>query len=323
MNTISNKQIVTVAVITYHSAATVLETLDSIVGQSYGPKNIELIISDDGSKDNTVQIINEWLALHRAKFHTAKFFANEVNGGISKNCNVAWKAATSEWIKTIAGDDILLPNCLTDNIDFISVTNVSHVAAIFSLMKVFHVASNEKLFQEQTSPSSNYFDFFELSAAKQNKYLKIHGLPIAPSSFIRRVALADVGYADERFKLMEDYPLWFKFTLNNYSLKLMKVPTVCYRKAESMSNTKQKLINEVFLYEVIKVDKLLILPTISKYNSLLKLRKKYWPYFLLFVSGLFNNRPTNTSRLVVNVIYLFKPGALSFQMKKIKHKLGF
>lgn len=43
----NDKHIVTVAVITYHSAATVLETLDSIVNQSSGPQNIELINSAD------------------------------------------------------------------------------------------------------------------------------------------------------------------------------------------------------------------------------------------------------------------------------------
>ena len=49
-----NNPLVSVVVITYNSASTIIETLDSIREQSY--KNIELIISDDCSKDNTVDI---------------------------------------------------------------------------------------------------------------------------------------------------------------------------------------------------------------------------------------------------------------------------
>ncbi|EGQ9994427.1 glycosyltransferase family 2 protein, partial [Vibrio vulnificus] len=86
--------------------------LDSILLQSYGSENIELIISDDGSTDETVAIVNCWLEYRKREFYDVKFFASQVNHGISKNCNIAWKAATSEWIKTIAGDDILLDNCL-------------------------------------------------------------------------------------------------------------------------------------------------------------------------------------------------------------------
>jgi len=53
------KEKVSVAVITYNSAETVLETLDSIATQTYGTENIELIISDDASTDKTVHVIDE------------------------------------------------------------------------------------------------------------------------------------------------------------------------------------------------------------------------------------------------------------------------
>lgn len=96
------KNIISVAVITYNSSKTVIETLDSIYHQTYGAENIELIISDDASIDNTVAVIDDWLTLHESSFNKVIFFKNEVNGGVSKNINLAWTASTSEWIKTIA-----------------------------------------------------------------------------------------------------------------------------------------------------------------------------------------------------------------------------
>lgn len=53
--------LVSVIVITYNSSKYVLETLNSVAAQTYD--NIELIISDDCSKDNTVEICRNWLKM--------------------------------------------------------------------------------------------------------------------------------------------------------------------------------------------------------------------------------------------------------------------
>ena len=53
------KPLVSIIVITYNSAKYVLETLESAKNQTY--QNIELIISDDCSIDNTVDICTRWL----------------------------------------------------------------------------------------------------------------------------------------------------------------------------------------------------------------------------------------------------------------------
>lgn len=58
--------LVSVSVITYNSAKTVIETLDSIKAQTY--QNIELIVSDDCSTDNTVEICRDWLTKNEKRF---------------------------------------------------------------------------------------------------------------------------------------------------------------------------------------------------------------------------------------------------------------
>lgn len=58
--------LVSVSIITYNSSSTILETLDSIYSQSY--QNIELIVSDDCSTDNTVEICKKWIDEHKDRF---------------------------------------------------------------------------------------------------------------------------------------------------------------------------------------------------------------------------------------------------------------
>ncbi|OUS52101.1 glycosyl transferase [Shewanella sp. SACH] len=316
----NNKQIVTVAVITYHSSATVLETLDSIVNQNYGPANIELIISDDGSKDNTVRVINDWLVQHQTKFHCVKFYANKINGGISKNCNVAWKAATSEWIKTIAGDDILLPSCIADNIEYITECKNDDIAVLFSKMQSFKVSEFGIKQDLSILPTLDDQKIFQLSAIEQFRYLQRQGISGAPSAFINRIKLAAIGFADERFSMIEDHPLWFKYTSNKNKLFFMNSVTVRYRIGDSVSRSKTTLINERFIKEIINIDEEIIIPSLNDGGFLLVIRKRLWANFALLISRAFNNRVNCVSKFLLLIAFSIRPGFVKFQLSKLKRK---
>ena len=89
------KDKISVMVVTYNSEYTIEETLNSVLLQSYGAENIELIITDDCSKDNTVSIIKKWSVYNKNKFYRVVLIENSVNKGVSENCNIGWKACTS------------------------------------------------------------------------------------------------------------------------------------------------------------------------------------------------------------------------------------
>ncbi|MDK9773408.1 glycosyltransferase [Vibrio sp. B181a] len=313
MTFIDKKQMITVAVITYNSSGTVIETLDSILEQSYGPENIELIISDDSSIDDTVIVIRRWLHINEKKFHSVKLFLNKINQGISKNCNVAWRAASCQWIKTIAGDDILYPNCILDNVEYIDVNK--NVAAVFSRMNYFRVDNSGLKEKICILPKESECYFFELTAKMQFKYLQRWGVCGAPSAFLNLAVLRDIGYADERFPMMEDHPLWFKLTMKGYRLSLLDKVTVGYRSSESVSFSQSKLISESFIKQMMRVDELLIIPVLSKGQIMLKYRKLLWPRLVLIVSRLFSNKVSFFSRSLLFIALLFKPGYVTKKLK--------
>ena len=77
--------LVSVCVVTYNSAATIVDTLESIKAQTY--QNLELVVSDDCSKDDTVKVCREWIAANKDRFAAATVIESEVNTGVSANCH--------------------------------------------------------------------------------------------------------------------------------------------------------------------------------------------------------------------------------------------
>lgn len=233
-----DSQLVTVIVATYNSAQFVLETLESVRGQTY--INIELIVSDDGSTDDTVQVVNNWLNSdqNRDRFVRAEMITVPINTGISANCNRAIAAARAAWIKLIAGDDILLPYCIEDNMKF--VTNKDDAKIVFSRVRNF----------KDTFDQSNYIDTQpeefpmnimapDLSTQDQLKLLLVSDrIKFSPSYFFFKEAVISVGGYDERNRLVEDYPMWLKLSRAGYKFHFMDLPTVGYRQHVNATNNR-------------------------------------------------------------------------------------
>ena len=128
-----NLPLVSVPVVTYNSSKYVLETLESIKAQTY--QNIELIVSDDCSTDDTVEICRKWIEENANRFVRTELITSPTNTGISANLNRAEAACRGEWVKPIAGDDLLLPDCIDICVNY--VLNKENVIFLFGKIKTF------------------------------------------------------------------------------------------------------------------------------------------------------------------------------------------
>lgn len=104
-------------------------------------------------------------------------------------------------------------------------------------------------------PTDYEIKFFEKNSREQNNYLKIFSFNIAPSVFISREALEQVGFANEKYRMIEDLPLWLKMTEKGYKLSFMNEVTVEYRLEESITVSKDKYLNIPFSYDLISLYK--------------------------------------------------------------------
>lgn len=94
---------ISIITITFNSAKTVEETIQSVVGQNY--PNLEYLIIDGASKDNTLEIVNKYK-------DKIAVISSEPDKGISDAFNKGIRKATGEIIGIINSDDILLPGAL-------------------------------------------------------------------------------------------------------------------------------------------------------------------------------------------------------------------
>ena len=124
--------LVSIIVITYNSSKYLIETLESAKAQTY--QNIELIISDDASQDDTVEICEKWIAVNGEQFVRTELVTATMNTGIAPNCNRGVNASKGEWVKLIAGDDILCDNCIESNVIFAN-SNMEHLVNFSSILR--------------------------------------------------------------------------------------------------------------------------------------------------------------------------------------------
>lgn len=97
---------ISVCVPTYNGSQFLRECLDSILAQTFS--NFELLIVDDRSSDNTVEIAEEYAA----KDSRINVMINPQNLGLVGNWNRCLEITKGEWIKFVFQDDLLAPDCL-------------------------------------------------------------------------------------------------------------------------------------------------------------------------------------------------------------------
>lgn len=110
------QKLVTVIVPCYRHEEYVRDCLDSIINQTY--QNIELIVCDDCSPDHSYDIICSMKKQLEDRFTSVILIRNDVNQGVTKNLNRMIRLAKGEYIKDIASDDMLMPDCIENLVDY-------------------------------------------------------------------------------------------------------------------------------------------------------------------------------------------------------------
>lgn len=256
-----DKNVFSIVVLSYNQKSLIKETLNSIYNQSF--KNIELVISDDASTDNTQKIITEWVDEHKNRFVNVIINFNEKNLGISANSTAGTKLATGEFVKNIGGDDILLPDAVQKMNEFLTSNKEARFCA--SKIKMFY-RKNDKYVTFGEIPEKRVFNKLKKASASEQFKILAQGNSIpAPGTFFRKSVFEQYGYFDTKYRTFEDWHQWLKFLLNGERLFLLDDYTVSYRKhANSVSTSSLYSKNKDFYIENWDVYKEYIFPNLDR-----------------------------------------------------------
>lgn len=245
-------KMVSVVVATYNSEETVIELLDSIAGQTY--PDIELIVTDDCSKDGTIPLVRQWCSVHKSRFHRIVLTISKKRQGVVYNVNRGISKIRSEYIKLIAGDDVLLPNCIEDNMAFL--TNHDY-GLVFSKLDVF---GNKKAAIEKRATLEKNYQL--LRQGDTIGILKEMYLP-SPSIFLTKQLFSQLGGFDTRFPNWEDAPFYTKMICKNIPFGFLDCETVRYR-----IHKKNHKIYRGFAVDYIKVYLLVRIPALMRFGEI-------------------------------------------------------
>ncbi|WP_310993587.1 glycosyltransferase family 2 protein [Aequorivita marina] len=105
----NKNQRASVIIPTYNRAEFITKSLDSVWAQTYRP--IEVLVIDDGSTDNTKDVVEQWFTAHESKDFTAKYIYQKKSGAPAAR-NTGIKHATGRYLQFSDSDDVLYPNKL-------------------------------------------------------------------------------------------------------------------------------------------------------------------------------------------------------------------
>jgi glycosyltransferase involved in cell wall biosynthesis len=244
----SKSELISVIVPAYNSESTIIETLESIANQTY--KNIELIVCSDKSTDKTDEIVQNWInsKTNRVEANHPRLLCQASNIGLTRNLNEAIKLSQGDWIKIIAADDILMPECIE-----ILYKECKENQADIAFGNVIRFSTNESGDRETHGDQDKNIiaRYFTLDRDEFFKELVRKCFLQAPAAMISKQVFFETGGFDERYRLMEDWPFWLKCSKLGKKFSYIDKEVVWYRiHSKSISTIKYRGIKNQILNQI-------------------------------------------------------------------------
>ena len=226
-----NTPLVSIVVVSYNQSKYIRENLDSIKTQTY--PNIELIVADDASPDNSVEVFESWLNDNN---FTAKKNFHQKNTGLATVLNECIELAKGKYIKLIAADDFLHPEAIEN-----CVLKLEELGDEYGMVftDTYAIDDNSKVIAD----IANYNDLGNVDPLIF-KHELIKGNRIAALTVLMKLdVVKKTGKYDSNF-IVEDYYRWLKIS-RDYLIAYVPKKLAYYRQHTSnISKTKADRIDQ-------------------------------------------------------------------------------
>jgi glycosyltransferase involved in cell wall biosynthesis len=201
------EELVSVIIPAYNMARFLPQAVESVLAQSYA--NWEVQIIDDGSKDNTPEVVQQWGGNPRIRVH------RQVNGGLSHARNQGIALTRGNYLALLDADDIWEPNKLA-----------LQMPLFREQPKVGVVYSDYSRMDAEGKPLPN--GPTEMHRGKVSGALLIENFVPASTAVVRRECFERCGGFDVALRTGEDYEMWLRLSAH-FEFDFICEPTMRYR----------------------------------------------------------------------------------------------
>jgi glycosyltransferase involved in cell wall biosynthesis len=151
-----NSKTVSFLIAAYNEEKYICEAIESCLNQSYD--NIEIIITNDGSTDNTLSLINSKYGNHKS----IKIFSFPINRGKVAAFNNCFQNISGDYIALMGADDISLPDRISNTISLLKKSNIEMVCGDLIKFCDNKILSRSVMYDSFGIDKDMYFDFDSL-----------------------------------------------------------------------------------------------------------------------------------------------------------------
>ena len=195
-STLSPNSLVSIVIPAYNAGPYLRQAIDSVLKQDY--PHIELLVLDDGSTDDTRDILRGYGDRFSWESHA--------NMGQSATINKGWRMARGEIWSYLSADDALAPDAVRKAIPYLT-DGVVLAYGDFNL-----IDSSSKHIRRVEAPDFNYQDMFSRLICHPG-----------PGVFLKRRAAELAGFWDSAYRQMPDYDFWLRLGLQG---RFVRVPEI-------------------------------------------------------------------------------------------------
>lgn len=266
-------------ILTYNQENYVLQTLESIKYQKihYGAeKEISLIITDDASKDRTVEVIRNWSEKNKDYFTWIELIANEKNQGTVANFKTILSKVKEEDLKIIAGDDLI--GCKNVFAEYETLNDKKLKTYVRVELCEGKIQYREKFlidfyYHKKYGTGRKY----NIKTFRKGKYVHTPSTLYTKQLYVN----AECEKNLEGYQLFEDDPMWYSMIMNENDLQIEFVEQgmVLYRTHnQSVSNGP----NPIFAKDMKKLREQYLKDTkgFEKLYLVIRMKTNGWPLYI-------------------------------------------
>lgn len=200
----------------YNDSSNIESSISSVLNQDF--QDFEFLIMNDGSTDDTQNILNKF-----SKDKRIKIFKNKKNLGLTKSLNLLLAESKGQYVARQDSDDLSISERFTKQLNYIENNNLD-------------LCGSRAIIKGSTRITPNRSYYLPLNVSLKIKNPFIHGSLIFKKSVVEKV-----NNYDERFKYSQDYKLIKDVFLEGFSLGIVKEPLYVLNLENNIStNFKEK-----------------------------------------------------------------------------------